>query len=123
MSYDLVIRGGTIVDGTGAPGRPGDVAVRDGQISEVPADVFGFTDRGRLRPGLAADLVVFDAETIAAGEPELIHDLPDGGPRLVQRARGIAWSFVNGGAVVQDGRMPESPERRGCGRVLRPAQA
>ena len=93
------------------------------RITSMPADVFGFTDRGRLRPGLAADLVVFDAETIAAGEPELIHDLPDGGPRLVQRARGIAWSFVNGGAVVQDGRMPESSERRGCGRVLRPAQA
>jgi N-acyl-D-aspartate/D-glutamate deacylase len=84
--------------------------------------VFGFADRGRLRPGLAADLVVFDAEIIASGEPELIHDLPDGGPRLVQRARGIAWSFVNGGAVVQDGRMPESPEPRGRGRVLRPAQ-
>jgi N-acyl-D-aspartate/D-glutamate deacylase len=93
------------------------------RITSMPADVFGFTDRGRLRLGLAADLVVFDAETIAAGEPELIHDLPDGGPRLVQRARGIAWSFVNGGAVVQDGRMPESPERRGRGRVLRPAQA
>jgi len=93
------------------------------RITSMPADVFGFADRGRLRPGLAADLVVFDAETIAAGEPELIHDLPDGGPRLVQRARGIAWSFVNGGAVVQDGRMPESPEPRGRGRVLRPAQA
>jgi N-acyl-D-aspartate/D-glutamate deacylase len=92
------------------------------RITSMPADVFGFADRGRLRPGLAADLVVFDAETIAAGEPELIHDLPDGGPRLVQRARGIAWSFVNGGAVVQDGRMPESSEPRGRGRVLRPAQ-
>ena len=63
------------------------------------------------------------AETIAADEPELIHDLPDGGPRLVPRARGIAWPFVNGGAVVQGGRMPESPERQGRGRVRRPAQA
>jgi N-acyl-D-aspartate/D-glutamate deacylase len=164
MSYKLVIRGGTIVDGTGAPARSGDVAVLDGRISEVgrvtarghkeidadglvvapgfidpqthydaeeavrritsmPADVFGFADRGRLRPGLAADLVVFDAETIAAGEPELIHDPPNGGPRLVQRARGIAWSFVNDGAVIQDGQTPESPGSRGRGRVLRPAKA
>ena len=93
------------------------------RITSMPADVFGFEDRGRLRPGLAADLVVFDPETIAADEPELIHDLPDGGPRLVQRAHGIAWSFVNGGAVIQDGKMPESPESRGRGRVLRPAKA
>jgi N-acyl-D-aspartate/D-glutamate deacylase len=93
------------------------------RITSMPADVFGFSDRGRLRPGLAADLVVFDAETIAAGEPELIHDLPDGGPRLVQRAHGIAWSFVNGGAVIRNGKLPESPETRGSGRVLRPAAA
>jgi N-acyl-D-amino-acid deacylase len=93
------------------------------RITSMPADIFGFADRGRLWPGLAADLVVFDAETIAAGEPELIHDLPDGGPRLVQRARGIAWSFVNGGAVIRDGKLPDSPESRGSGRVLRPVAA
>jgi N-acyl-D-aspartate/D-glutamate deacylase len=93
------------------------------RITSMPADVFGFADRGRLRPGLAADVVVFDPETIAADEPELIHDLPDGGPRLVQRARGIAWSFVNGGAVIENGKTPESPESPGRGRVLRPAKA
>ena len=93
------------------------------RITSMPADIFGFADRGRLRPGLAADLVVFDAATIAAGEPELIHDLPDGSPRLVQRARGIVWSFVNGGTVIRDGRLPDSPESRGCGRVLRPVVA
>ena len=93
------------------------------RITSMPADVFGFADRGRLRPGLAADLVIFDAGTIAAGEPELIHDLPDGGPRLVQRASGIAWSFVNGGAVIRDGKLPDSPESRGSGRVLRPVAA
>ena len=93
------------------------------RITSMPADVFGFADRGRLRPGLAADLVIFDAGTIAAGEPELIHDLPDGGPRLVQRASGIAWSFVNGGAVIRDGKLPDSPGSRGSGRVLRPVAA
>ena len=93
------------------------------RITSMPADVFGFADRGRLRPGLAADLVIFDAGTIAAGEPELVHDLPDGGPRLVQRASGIAWSFVNGGAVIRDGKLPDSPGSRGSGRVLRPVAA
>jgi len=91
------------------------------RITSMPADIFGFTDRGRLRPGLAGDVVVFDPETIAAGEPELIHDLPDGGPRLVQRAFGIAWSFVNGGPVIRNGKMPESLEGRG--RVLRSGRA
>ena len=93
------------------------------RITSMPADVFGFADRGQLRPGLAADLVVFDRETIAADEPELIHDLPDGGPRLVQRARGIAWSFVNGRAVIREGKLPEAPASRGPGRVLRSVAA
>ncbi|MDQ1534570.1 MAG: hypothetical protein QOF28_2331, partial [Actinomycetota bacterium] len=35
MPADVVIRGGTVVDGTGAPGRPADVAVTDGVIAEI----------------------------------------------------------------------------------------
>jgi N-acyl-D-amino-acid deacylase len=91
------------------------------RITAMPADVFGLADRGRLRPGLAADLVVFDPATIAAGPPELVHDLPDGGPRLVQQASGIAWSFVNGRAVIREGRVPAAPEGPPPGRVLYPA--
>ena len=44
MAHDLVIRGGLIVDGTGAPGRPGDLAVSGGRIAEVGA-VFGRGER------------------------------------------------------------------------------
>lgn len=90
------------------------------RITSMPADVFGIRDRGRLTPGLAADIVVFDPATISDHAPELRHDLPDGGPRLVQRASGIVWSFVNGRAVISDGRLPESPEGPPPGRVLRP---
>ena len=89
------------------------------RVTSMPADLFGLRDRGRLAPGLAADVTVFDPRTIADHEPELVHDLPGGGPRLVQRASGIAWSFVNGRPVIEEGRMPDRPDGRGPGRVLR----
>ncbi len=97
------------------------LSLEDGvrRITSMPADLFGLRDRGRLRPGLAADVTVFDPDTIADHEPELVHDLPGGGPRLVQRASGIRWSFVNGRAVIEDGRLPEPAGTRGPGRLLR----
>ena len=59
------------------------LSLEDGvrRITSMPADLFGLRDRGRLRPGLAADITVFDPDTIADHEPELVHDLPGGGPR------------------------------------------
>jgi len=90
------------------------------RITSMPADIFGIRDRGRLAPGQAADVVVFDPATITDHPPELVHDLPDGGPRLVQRASGIVWSFVNGRAVIREGRLPASPAGPPAGRVLRP---
>jgi N-acyl-D-aspartate/D-glutamate deacylase len=88
------------------------------RITAMPADIFGLADRGRLAPGLAADVVVFDPHAIADHPPELRHDLPGGEPRLVQRSSGIVWSFVNGRAVIRDGRLPEGPAGPGPGRVL-----
>jgi N-acyl-D-aspartate/D-glutamate deacylase len=88
------------------------------RITAMPADIFGLADRGRLAPGLAADVVVFDPHAIADHPPELRHDLPGGEPRLVQRSSGIAWSFVNGRAVIRDGRLPEGSAGPGPGRVL-----
>jgi N-acyl-D-amino-acid deacylase len=97
------------------------LSLEDGvrRITAMPAELFGLRDRGRLVPGLAADITVFDPDTIADHEPELVRDLPGGGPRLVQRASGIRWSFVNGQAVIEDGRLPEPAGRRGPGRLLR----
>src|SRR5258705_2053105 len=88
-----------------------------GRITSMPADLFGLRDRGRLQPGLAADITVFDPDSIVDHEPELVHDLPGGGPRLVQRASGIRWSFVNGQAVIEDGRLPDPAVARGPGRL------
>ncbi len=53
---------------------------------------------------MAADLLVFDPETVGAEMPEVVHDLPAGARRLVQRARGIAATVVNGDIVLRDGK-------------------
>ena len=73
-------------------------------LTLVPATLWGFADRGLIREGMAADLVVFDPETIAAEMPEVVDDLPSGARRLVQRARGIAATVVNGEVLLRDGK-------------------
>src|SRR5581483_1364603 len=73
-------------------------------LSFVPASYWGFTDRGLIREGLAADFVVFDPDTIAAELPEVVHDLPAGAKRLIQRTRGIAATVVNGEILLRDGK-------------------
>ena len=84
-------------------------------LTLVPAAYWGFADRGLLREGLAADLVVFDPETIAAEMPEVVTDLPAGAKRLVQRCRGIAATVVNGETVLREGK----PTGALPGRLLR----
>jgi N-acyl-D-aspartate/D-glutamate deacylase len=88
-------------------------------ITSAPAEIFGIPDRGRLAPGLVADITVFDPDTIACHEEEIVNDMPDGGPRYIARASGIRWSFVNGQPIIRDGRLPEVQEVAGAGRVLR----
>jgi len=65
------------------------------------ADAFGIRGRGRIAGGLAADLVLFDPQTIDRGDEEFIHDVPGGGNRYVRHATGIDAVIVNG-AVVWD---------------------
>jgi N-acyl-D-amino-acid deacylase len=73
-------------------------------LTLVPATYWGFADRGLIREGMVADLVVFDPDTIAAEMPELVDDLPAGARRLVQRARGVAATVVNGEVLLRDGK-------------------
>jgi N-acyl-D-amino-acid deacylase len=73
-------------------------------LSFEPATHWGFSDRGLIRAGMAADLLVLDPETIAPEMPEVVRDLPAGARRLTQRARGIAATVVNGEVVLRDGK-------------------
>ena len=73
------------------------------KITLAPADAWGFSDRGLLREGLAADLCVFDPGQIGPSMPEVAHDLPAGARRLVQKASGIAATVVNGEVVLEAG--------------------
>src|SRR5262245_19431398 len=73
-------------------------------VSFVPATLWGFADRGLIRPGMAADFVVFDPNTIAAEMPEVVDDLPARARRLIQRTRGIAATVVNGEILLREGK-------------------
>ncbi|PPR59731.1 MAG: N-acyl-D-aspartate deacylase [Alphaproteobacteria bacterium MarineAlpha4_Bin2] len=73
------------------------------QTSET-ADFFGFTDRGRLRPGLRADVNVIDHQGLKLHTPHLANDLPAGGRRLVQGADGYMATLVAGETVFVNGK-------------------
>ena len=78
-----------------------DEAVR--MITLAPARVWNFADRGMIRKGMVADLNVFDPDRIAPRMPELVHDLPGGARRLIQRADGIAATVVGGQILMRHG--------------------
>jgi N-acyl-D-aspartate/D-glutamate deacylase len=80
-----------------------------------PAAAWGLHDRGLLREGLAADVIVFDPDRVAPLMPEVVNDLPAGARRLRQKAAGFAASIVNGQVVLRDG----EPTGARPGRVLR----
>jgi N-acyl-D-aspartate/D-glutamate deacylase len=73
------------------------------KLTFLPASLFGIHDRGLLRRGMAADMVVFDPETIDLVEPEKVEDLPEGAPRYIQRAKGIHYTVVNGSVLMRNG--------------------
>jgi N-acyl-D-aspartate/D-glutamate deacylase len=73
------------------------------KLTFIPASLFGLYDRGLVRPGMAADMMVFDPDTISPLEPGEAHDLPGGAKRRKQLAKGIECTVVNGQVLIEKG--------------------
>jgi N-acyl-D-amino-acid deacylase len=87
------------------------------KLTGHPAKLFGMTDRGTLRAGAAADLLLFDPKTVGRGKRERTYDLPAGASRLVAHPQGVHGVWVNGLRIV-DAKGPIAIDAR-PGRVLR----
>ena len=87
------------------------------QLTGQPADLFGLDDRGRLAPGHAADVTIFDPQTVGCSPLRRTRDFPAGADRLVSDAIGIHAVVVNGTVLREDGK-----DRVGAGR-LAPSKA
>lgn len=73
------------------------------QLTQVPAELFGLRERGVLREGWFADLVIFDPANVGSGEVHMRQDLPADEPRIYAEAYGIRDVFVNGEQIIQQG--------------------
>ena len=88
-------------------------------LTSRPAQVFGIRDRGRLQPGLAADITVFDPDRVGCTPLRRVRDLPGGADRLVSDAIGIETVIVNGVRLREGGTDCVDPEGPLPGRLLR----
>jgi N-acyl-D-aspartate/D-glutamate deacylase len=73
------------------------------KLTSQPAAVFGIPERGALKAGYAADLLLFDPETVHRGPKTRVQDLPAGGTRLITPAIGVKGVWVNGSRVADEG--------------------
>ncbi|MSX88172.1 MAG: amidohydrolase family protein, partial [Actinobacteria bacterium] len=85
------------------------------RLSAVPAATIGLWDRGEIRPGAKADLVLLDRSKLAVGPARLLRDFPTGAARMVWEQRGYVATIVNGEVIIDDGK----PTGATPGEVLR----
>jgi len=83
------------------------------------ARALGMFDRGALVPGMKADINIIDFEKLDLTAPQVVHDLPAGGRRLVQHAKGYVATLVRGQVVMQEGEITGALP----GKLVRSAQA
>jgi N-acyl-D-aspartate/D-glutamate deacylase len=72
------------------------------------ADYLDLKDRGRIKPGMKADLNVIDYQKLRLHPPRLVKDLPAGGQRLLQDAEGYRATIVSGEVVVRDDQVTDA---------------
>jgi N-acyl-D-aspartate/D-glutamate deacylase len=89
------------------------------RLSGLPAHCGGFTDRGVLREGMAADVIVYDFDALDYGDTEFVHDLPAGRMRSIARAKGYRHTIVNGAITIEDDEQTDAM----AGRLLRHGQS
>ncbi|HEY1989547.1 MAG TPA: amidohydrolase family protein [Acidimicrobiales bacterium] len=86
------------------------------QITQIPAALLGLADRGLLKPGGWADIMVFDPDTVGPWKKEFVHDLPGGVGRFKAWGHGVRATVVNGVPIVLHGELTG----RLPGQVVRP---
>jgi N-acyl-D-aspartate/D-glutamate deacylase len=89
------------------------------QITQFPAALLGFADRGTLEVGKWADLFVFDPDTIDAGRKEFVRDLPGGAGRFKAWPVGVHATVVNGVPIIVE----NEPTGARPGHVVRPSRS
>ena len=100
------------------PSRRPSVSFGGFGLSFESASAFGIFDRGLLRPGMAADITIFDPETVRPLPEDVVSDFPAGGWRLRELAEGIICTIVNGEVLIENGKHTGSLP----GRVMRNAR-
>ncbi|MEQ8661731.1 MAG: amidohydrolase family protein [Gammaproteobacteria bacterium] len=85
------------------------------RLAALPAMVAGFEDRGVLRRGAPADIIIYDYDALAVLPAEVAHDLPGGEWRRIQRAHGYRHVLVNGVVTISD----DTETHNYSGRLLR----
>jgi N-acyl-D-amino-acid deacylase len=88
------------------------------QITAIPAALCGIIDRGVLLPGYAADIYIFDPDTIGPAHKEFVHDFPNGAGRWTSKPDGAYATIVNGQPIVLEGELQRDAGLPG--RVLSP---
>lgn len=72
-------------------------------MTDIPAQLYGLRERGRLQPGFHADVFVFDPATVGSGPARRVFDLPGDSLRLTASSTGVRRVLVNGVVTVADG--------------------